>query len=164
MFTRSTELAGIAPVLACALLVGACEREQQAAPSASATSEPASQDFAKLTPAQRRQRVEAECYVVDSCKPARTAALLAAAETATEKQALAKAGRAALAAQVQTKLAKKHNQVVKVKATQTDVVIDGVCNKFVIQNFVDGPGAHARHLGVERVECKKQGLKASAEL
>jgi hypothetical protein len=141
--------------------VGGCEQKAAPTPAASASSAAALQDFTKMDAKQRLAVAAQPCYTDETCPPERTKALLAA-EDGRARADLESAVQQALAAQVQTRLAKKHSTVVRVSTNAGVVTIAGVCDKFVLENFLATPGKHARFAGLRSVRCESKALQAEA--
>ncbi len=141
----------------------ACEDKPAPTPAPSATPTAAIPDFSKMTEKQRLAVAAQPCYSDPTCDPKRTEKLIAATGS-SERIQLQTAIQGAIAAQVQTALAKKHNTVVRVTAVEGTLHIKGVCTKFVLENFLSGPGKHAKHAGVTRVKCESKAMQAEAPI
>ena len=61
-------------------------------------------------------------------------------------------------------MAKKHETVVRVTAVDGVVSITGLCNKFVLENFLFTPGKHAKHAGLRSVRCESKAMQAEAPI
>lgn len=151
--------------LALAIVCGLCACEQRPAPSAAPSASAAAilQDFSKMNAKARIAVAAQPCYTDETCPPERTKALLAA-EDASGRADLERAVQRALTAQVQARLAKKHNTMVRVTAAEGAVKISGICNKFVLENFIATPGKHASLAGLRTVRCESKELQAEAPI
>lgn len=158
----------------CALVVGlaaGCDKGDAAAAgdAGSKKSQAALKaEYQAMSPQQRLEAARSACFVGTGCSGFEAEALLGAAGNDVEKKALREAARAALLGQLQTRLAAKAKKPVSVKATGNgDAVISvrGVCNRFLIEDFVGGPEKRqARFLDYARIECSDASLTAAADL
>ena len=142
-----------------------CACEDKPAPTSAPSAAPAAAipDFSKMTEKQRLAVAAQPCYTDPTCDPKRTEQLIAATG-ARERVQLQTAVQSAIAAQVQTALAKKHNTVVRVTVVEGTLHIKGACTKFVLENFLSGPGKHGKHAGLKRVKCESKAMQAEAPI
>ncbi|MEZ4221498.1 MAG: hypothetical protein R3B13_11275 [Polyangiaceae bacterium] len=143
------------------LLCFGCDQKKDSASLASASAAPPGHDFSRMTAKERLAVANEPCYTDESCSPERTARLLGSAGEG-EQAALMTAVQHAIAAQVQTHLAKKHGTVVRVTVNDGVLTISGSCTRFVLENFLATPGKHAARAGLTRVKCESNAMKAEA--
>jgi hypothetical protein len=160
-----------APILLACWLIG-CEKSEPAGGSddsgAKKSREALTAEYKAMKPPARLDAARSACYVGPDCAGHEAQALLDAADSDAERDALRSAARSGLAGQLQTRLAAKAKQPVSVVATgvaNMTLFVRGICSRFVIEDFVGGPEKkQAKALGFSRIECSEAALTAAADL
>jgi hypothetical protein len=160
-----------APILLACTLIG-CEKSEIAGASEDSgvkkSREAMTAEYMAMKPPARLEAARTACYVGPDCAGHEAQALLDAADSDAEREALRTAARTGLAGQLQTRLAAKAKKPVSVVPTgvaNMTLFVRGICSRFVIEDFVAGPEKkQAKALGFARIECSEAALTAAADL
>jgi hypothetical protein len=121
------------------------------------------------SPPERIQAAMSICYVGEECDGLEAEALLDAAASDTERDALRATARSALARQYRAALEAqgKKPENVKTSGDSNNVlsVTGDVCTRFLLENFASGTaGKTAKLVGFRRFECESKSLSAGVDL
>jgi hypothetical protein len=156
-------------LLACAVI--GCDKSEPAGGSDDAgtkkSREALTAEYKALKPPARLDAARTACYVGPDCAGHEATALLDAADSDSERDTLRTAARTGLVGQLQTRLAAKAKKPVSVVPTgvaNMTLFVRGICNRFVIEDFVAGQEKkQAKALGFARIECSEAALTAAAD-
>jgi len=124
--------------------------------------------YSTLGTSERVQAAMKLCYVGPSCDETEVIALLDAAASDAEREALRATGRTALARQyegVLTSEGKKPDSVSTTNEGRTLLVTGEICTRFLIENFAGSvKGKSAKLVGFRRFECSSKAMRAGVDL
>jgi hypothetical protein len=164
--------AGSALVLA--VLAGpACKSSDQpgAAPGAAPSAARQDEFFARYSAMSAAERVQAAmkiCYVGRACDGTEARAVLEAAVTPEEREALKATARSSFLRQYTaflTEQGKRPDSLTAGEDADRTLRMTGeACSRFLLENFGGGPGKTAKLIGFARFECESKALKAGIDL
>jgi hypothetical protein len=140
-----------------------------AEPSAGALHDELTSRYSAMTAAERIQAAMKVCYVGRDCDGSEAKALLEAAATPSEREALKATARSTFLRQYAAFLrdqGKKLDSVSSKGDADRTIRLDGdACSRFLLENFGSGaPGKTAKLIGFTRFECESKALRAGIDL
>jgi len=164
--------AGSALVVLLALAFGCKNADRPGTgPGSSASAGREDEFFAKYSAMTATERIQAAmkvCYVGRECDGSEARALLQAAATAEEREALKATARSSFLRQYTAFLTAQGKRPDSLTggddADRTLRLTGEACSRFLLENFGGGPGKTAKLIGFARFECESKALKAGIDL
>jgi hypothetical protein len=165
----------VAALLLTPAAVPGCKNAGRADPGASAGTQASAgrQDefFAKYSAMTATERIQAAmkiCYVGRDCDGTEARALVEAAATPTEREALKATARSSFVRQytaLLTEQGKRPDGMTGGEDSNRTLRMTGdACSRFLLENFGSGPGKIAKLIGFSRFECESKALRAGIDL
>ena len=124
--------------------------------------------YSALAASERIQVAMKICYVGRDCEDTEARALLEAAATPAEREALKATARSSFLRQYAAFLSeqgKRPDRLTGGEGEDRTLRMTGeACSRFLLENFGGGPGKIAKLIGFDRFECESKALKAGIDL
>jgi hypothetical protein len=124
--------------------------------------------FSAMAPSERIQAAMKICYVGRECEDTEARALLEAAATPEEREALKATARSSFLRQYAAFLSeqgKRPDRLTGGEGEDRTLRMTGeACSRFLLENFGGRPGKTAKLIGFYRFECESKALKAGIDL
>lgn len=163
------------PLLLTLAKMPGCKNAERTGPMASGGSSSSARQeeflakYSAMTPAERIQTAMSICFVGRDCDGAEARALLEAAATPAEREALKATARSSFSRQYADFLSqhgKRADSVTGGKDEDRTLRVTGdACSRFLLEDFSGGaPGKTAKLIGFSRFECESKALRAGVDL
>jgi hypothetical protein len=138
------------------------------APASAARQDEFLAKYSAMTAAERIQAAMKVCYVGRDCDGSEARALVEAAATPVEREALKATARSTFVRQYTAFLSEQGKRPDGMTggddADRTLRMTGDACSRFLLENFGGGPGRIAKLIGFSRFECESKAIKAGIDL